>query len=569
MYFAFHKEMLIRLFELHGFGFGDPSELINSAARNWYDLDGDSVIIRPEAFNATADRFSAVIILVAQQVLVVEEMARDHNGFSEDAYFPRLRRAMNSELPERSNHPFSTSEEFEEIWRKFRSEILLAGGTNKSVTFFSGKYANRNKSYPLSQALLTQEDVFKLIRMIGPGRIFNLNQSQLSMEIQNFKTRLSRRGQKTIGTPFLIDRVFQQIRSFKGYSIPDEHQAFLSQDSRLNFALRIYKDHIDFGQEEYRLGFFDENGTRVLSDAEHRTQFRILLNSRKFMFFAESQLGDSWETSQSSRDLSKGQSLIVLATDEGKAAAVSILRRIFPELNVDTWIPLQTFGRISLWAIDALPEPSSVFRIKDGKVQELNERNTAPAIHWVGGVCVSEKENRFLVHFLPDKYTIANIPYLMLGPVKVNGRLTTFELFLDSLHSIETEQKFEFELITGARGYLSIALPSRQASVKRGFPITKNGKIFPIVSELPLGADSLQGFSADPVGAWRYLSIAALVEFVKFKENNLVLINSSKLDIIVDVIERTPISLQLKSILIQRMKSSMTAPQTVLAELGF
>lgn len=567
VYFTFHREQLIRIFEAHSIP-GDPARVVNTHASQWYDVDGDIAVVRPEAFMPQWNRFSAVILLIAQQVLVVEDMAKDRLGFSEDAYFPRLRRAISNQLQERSQHPFGTSDEFDEIWRKFRSEIMMAGGTARSVTFFSGKHSNRNRSYPLSQALLSQEDVIKLIRLIGEQRIFTLSLNDLKREVNSSKERLSKRGQKTLGIPFLEERVYEQIRAYKGIQIPEEEKSLIVGDNQFNCDIKIYRDQVDFGTEEFRIGFFDRaEGTRVTADANHRAEFRLLLNRRNFLIFSESTLGDSWVTSEQVREISYGESLVFVATKAGKAMLAAVLKRFYFDVSTITWQTIQQFDDLYLGFLDSVPTSPSLVRVKNGTILEQVGRSQVNRIVWMGGVCVSERENKFLLRFMPDKYTVGNTPSLMLGPVKVNGRLTTFETFKADLNRLDEDQKFEIETLSGQKGFLAVAVPKSNRTEKRGYQISEIGILGPTVSEMPLGTNSLQGFSCCPAREVTRLKASDLAILLSNPEVSWPQVSKEVIEWVITLVELAPTSGELKSVLRTKLRKQMVLPLALIRSL--
>lgn len=567
VYFAFHREQLIRIFEIHSIP-GDPIKVINFHASQWFEIDGDIAVVRPEAFLSQWGHFSAVILLVAQQVLVVEDMAKDRLGFSEDAYFPRLRRAISPNLQERSQHPFGTSEEFDEIWRKFRSEILTAGGNERTITFFSGAHSNRNRSYPLSQALLSQEDVIKLIRLVGEARIFTLPMTDLRREINNNKARLSKRGQKTFGIPFLEERVYEQILAYKGFRLPEQEKSLVADDDNLKCDVKIYRDQVDFGTEEFRIGFFERaEAARVIVDKVHRIEFRLLLNRRNFLVFTESTLGDSWEISAQAREVSQNESLVFVATSTGKAVVASVLKRIYPGASAIVWQSLEQFDDLYIAFLDTVPPDAPTIRVRNGAFVEQIERLQTNRIVWVGGICVSERENKFLLRFMPDKYTVAGVPSLMLGQVKVNGRLTTFESFKSDLQQLSDDQRFEIETIDGKKGFLAVAVAKCHQSEKRGYALTSRGTVSAIVSEMALGTDSLQGFTCSPPRPMFRLQVAHLAALINDRDYTWSEVSDETLDWVCRLVDSANIADVLKSVIQTRLRTCKALPSQVIRGL--
>ncbi|MBK8204963.1 MAG: hypothetical protein IPK68_22595 [Bdellovibrionales bacterium] len=101
LYFCFNREVIRTLFA-DCFA-EDPLEGFFKHVSAFFEVSGERCRIKAEAFMKN-DAFSLVILLVAQQVLVVEDMVNE-NGITEDAYFPRLRRRISPSLSEISLHP--------------------------------------------------------------------------------------------------------------------------------------------------------------------------------------------------------------------------------------------------------------------------------------------------------------------------------------------------------------------------------------------------------------------------------------------------------------------------------
>src|SRR5262249_40771872 len=156
VYFTFSAELVRTLLSERGHATADPILEVCEAARQLYFIAGDDAVLREHALDVGAGGRSLAIILVCQQVLAVESMVRVPVGFSENAYFPRLRRLMSPLLAERSNNPFDFAE-FEAIWRALGRDIRsVVGSADASITFRFGVESGVNKAraFPLSQALL-------------------------------------------------------------------------------------------------------------------------------------------------------------------------------------------------------------------------------------------------------------------------------------------------------------------------------------------------------------------------------------------------------------------------------
>lgn len=559
VYFTYHRDVLIKVFETNGLGTQDPLSIVSNAACEYFEIEDNVAIVDSKAFLPIFDVFSPIIILVVQQILVVEEMVKDRDGFSEDAYFPRLRRAMSKYLVEERIQPFGTSDEFEAIWRRFQFEIFKAGGNQRSITFSSGSHSNRNKSYPLSQALLSQEDIFKLVRLIGKDRIFSLKTPQLALEVKQIKGRLTRRGQKTLAVPFLKDRVYQQILSYRDSKFPEIDVIETKTEGEGKVFVHVYKDQVDLFTEEFRLGFFDESGSRI-PDTNCRSKFRLLLRENKCLFLHESVLGDAWVTSSQTTEICRGQSIVIVSESSGKEFAETLLKRSFPDVKLlKEWIVIDSFQDIYIQLLEDLPGSTIPFRVFDGKNQHTVAEVTKRSIVWHGGFCIDDKTNKFLRRYMPSGMIVHNQLTPLKGPVKINGRISTFELFLNSIQGLQTDETFEVELDSGVKGKLSVAVKKNIEEEKQGYRITKFNKISALVEEIPLSMRSVQGFSIEPNNQVSNLGISDLVSLVQVK-SDWVSVDASKISVIKNAIRNAQISAILKKIIIENIERDKTLP---------
>jgi len=172
---------------------------------NKYDK---SLTILEETWIPDKYNHSLVICLAAQQVLAVEEMY-DDELFSNNSYFPRYRSLL--QLDSLSHSCPLKQNEFKKIWETLKSEILKYEGTDQTIiTFKPGRgLKEKNRNYPLSQALLSQQDVIKILDHIGV--ITNFNKDHLFSNIQYYMYRLGGRAKILSLIEALKEDIFCQI----------------------------------------------------------------------------------------------------------------------------------------------------------------------------------------------------------------------------------------------------------------------------------------------------------------------------------------------------------------------
>jgi hypothetical protein len=122
VFFCFSQETLKERLAASGIDGPSPLSTVCAAANACFDVEGHRVALKHGSLSPGAHGVSQAIVLVCQQILAVEEMARDSSQYSENAYFPRLRKLMGAGLMELSVNPFEF-EEFEAIWRTFAREV--------------------------------------------------------------------------------------------------------------------------------------------------------------------------------------------------------------------------------------------------------------------------------------------------------------------------------------------------------------------------------------------------------------------------------------------------------------
>ena len=213
VYFTFTSSGVESLLNANEIIFDDAHEYINECARDYLDVIGEHVYLKPSALSPNKSGFSAAILIICQQVLVVEEMV---NGdiYSENAYFPHLRKNISNELGMFSQNPF-LYQEFESIWKTLSREIYLINQSHSCVTFNFNDVKGMNKArrFPLSQALLTKEDAVRLIDAIGQSVLMEENEEYVFRNIVANRSLLSNRGKNLTKHPWTRHALVNQLRS--------------------------------------------------------------------------------------------------------------------------------------------------------------------------------------------------------------------------------------------------------------------------------------------------------------------------------------------------------------------
>ena len=270
--FCFSYDLLQKHFTKSGLTDKQPADHVGAVARNCFSVFGNRAFLSGEALEETSVGFSKAIILVCQQIIAVEEMISDGAQYSENAYFPRLRKSMDERLPSWSANPFSF-DEFEGIWKAFAREVWkINGSSHETITFEFDAYAGANKArqFPLSQALFSIGDLSGLATYCRLDRLRSISADEVWSEIRRERQRLGRRAQRLINSGFLRERLIEQVRKFADRrSVPQVSPSGTMSTTIRDLDLFISLDTIDGEGEEYFAFLVSRNsGIRIDETAE-------------------------------------------------------------------------------------------------------------------------------------------------------------------------------------------------------------------------------------------------------------------------------------------------------------
>jgi hypothetical protein len=174
------------------------------------------VAIRSEAFQRLAgNSFSRAICLAVQQVLVVERMLNDQQ-YSEHSYFPRYREVLGVVGLEHSS-PIST-EVFRKVWEVLAEELRsVSGASERTVTFAAGRGRDRNRAFPMSQALFTTHDL-TVVREECPTLYGQEDDRVLVTALLQVRQELGTRARRLLAAAaadqVVASRICGQVRAF-------------------------------------------------------------------------------------------------------------------------------------------------------------------------------------------------------------------------------------------------------------------------------------------------------------------------------------------------------------------
>ena len=198
-------------------GIDEAVRAFHAACSTLVDSSGPRMLIREHVFQRVPGQaYTRVICLAVQQVLVVESMLHD-GVYSEQSYFPRYRDVLGAAEPNEHSSPLATAV-FSEIWRTLARELTsVPGASDRTVTFEAGRGRDRNRQFPLSQALLTTHDL-TIIREESPGLHEGADNRSIVLALLRTRGHLGLRARKLIAAAATDDavatRLAVQVRSF-------------------------------------------------------------------------------------------------------------------------------------------------------------------------------------------------------------------------------------------------------------------------------------------------------------------------------------------------------------------
>ena len=500
VYFTFSAELVRELLSQEGHEASDPISEVCDAARRLYFVAGSEATLHEDALDVTESGRSLAIILVCQQVLAVEAMVRDPHahGFSENAYFPRLRQLMSPLLEIVSTNPFHFAE-FEAIWRAFARDIRsVPGHSDASITFRFGVETGVNKAraFPLSQALLTLEDL-KVIAQRGKRLLENVSPTDAWRILRQLRYHLSRRAQRLIALGVFRERVVDQVMNYLKVAEPERMHRAAERGVQLNQEdIIIFRDTSDWFEVVYRAYLRAPGSPRDNDEARIQAELIKRVASDSFLLFVLTELGDSWVCSSRTMTIEPGESFLVVGEPACMADVDQWLRRYGIESS-QVEGPDGSGGGLGHYAVTqrTLSRTSREIALRNGRASSVDTGSYPAAYHWTGGLAVDARGSKFVREYLPTHIDFkgAIVPFDELETV--NGRYTSAEAFVSSLAHATDDSSFEVGFPGGRTARLSVAVSRYPGEPRIGYPVDADGVLD--VGLVTAGADDfvVSGFS--------------------------------------------------------------------------
>jgi hypothetical protein len=521
VFFCFSQETMREELLSAGLECESPLQTICDAAQTCFRVYGHFAALRPEALSPISAGMSMSIVLVCQQVLAVEEMMRDRGGFSEHAYFPRLRALMSDQLPTLSINPFRFGD-FERIWKQFSREIQsIEGCSSATITFKFGEYSGVNKArlFPLSQALLSRGDLFEIMRRSSTERLRAGSSNDVWHEIRRSRSYLSRRAQMLIGHAFLQEPVTEQVQRF-ARRLPSSASPL--PESRVGLErllLGIFIDTSDWPNEDYRAFVMLKGASTPIEDDDRvRQKLKLSLADQGYVICALSESRDFWLLEEGEVDVAPGETILVIADRPGSNRARSILHGFVPRLKLeeDRIRQLGTSSELSIAPIFLPSTWTASIKIRSGKLVKQEEpRDAIGGYVWIGGACVDARSRKYLREALPTAIRFGSREVSIRDLTRVGDAAMKWEGLEKMIGKLLTDAIYELRFPDGKVARLSVAVTPRIAGERVGYPIDSNGRLSPILERLSDSDDAVVGFSEPQATFSRAVEIHNLATLVR------------------------------------------------------
>lgn len=513
VYFCFHIDFLNALFMENGFASSDIVGDINNAANSLLSIEGADVTLLPNALMPIQQNFSGAILLVCQQVLAVEAMVRDGKGFSENAYFPRLRKMISPSFAELRRNPFD-SEEFEKIWRRLEKEIrMIKGSSNASVTFRFGieRGINKSRSFPMSQALLSRNDLLSITTKIGRDKLLKTKVGEIWAHLWRERKSLHRRGQRLLGLSFLKEKIVEQVISFAQNVEP---MKLIASNTALNneqeFEIRVCKDSLDWVHEDFSIYILNLSTNEIITDeAIVRHVVRGAIEPTGYIILPISSYGDYWVKSNKSHDLKGGETFLIVGDESGVEQASNIIGHLvaIPSKQI-VKTPLTGIAGVFIREVTCPEFIDRTLIVRSGRILDSKKTERKDTYQWLGGICLDRVSEKYLKDALPNSLRVNGSEISMNELIRVNDKFISFQKFRESLEHLTVDVSYEIHFPNNIEARLAVGICRYETKEIMGYLFDDKGKLLPNLSTAEEGDRILMGY--EERGARRPVTLSAV-----------------------------------------------------------
>ena len=390
----------------------------HQSCNSLFNLNALRATVKDEAFEKIyGKKYSRVICLAVQQVLVVELMLNDEY-FSENSYFPRYRDCLGiSSRYEHNNPLFGGS--FQEIWNVFDEEIKSVPDANPNATFFPGSGKDLNRNLPFSQALFTTHDL-SLIKERSPVLNGTSEDNMIRHVLFKIRNSLGKRAQKLIeeSDDIVQMNLCRQVKSF--FSSFSRISALRPKIARELESGNLIAFLDDTDETDYFSVFLRTNTDQVSGVEAENVLFRRCQDYEGVAFALKDY---SYVEISSRESVASGEALLFVCETVH-------VQRIFQKLGREAVTYLKSVSsnlpkRFSCFFCDSLPDESfnAVFGSKLSS-------DIIPKMELVGGLMVDAQSKVFLVGYPPTEIRHRGNSLRPDDLILVNGKQIQVKQFL-------------------------------------------------------------------------------------------------------------------------------------------
>jgi hypothetical protein len=507
VYFTFDSSLISRLFrenipQQSNIENTKIEEYFNVACSKLLSLDKSKATVKAFTYEPIENGFSCAIVLVAQQILVVEEMAKADN-FTHDAYYPRYREKIKFIKQGVRNHqnPFDV-EDFVDIWQSLRRDIQsIPGFSDYSITFKEGKGSkNLTRNFPISQALFAPKDLVKLRNLTPTGKA-QCESFRSSSSLQRFfdqhKWEITKRSRDKIYIDGMRRQLYIQFRNF--LDIPEESLPKISGDKTESIktdkqGVFIIDKESKGIREEFYLRF-QINFETAYYDHQVQTYLDSFTQQGDIFLFTKTEDFMGYSNSESFREITGGDSFVLFYKNENEVELKPKLNILFNNNwdNIFFKIDLTYHPKHSFFICSGLPNDVETLFVKSGRLTD-EPISSKKRLECLGGIVLDKTQNLYLKNYPPEKfkagsYSLSHDDVVTINniPVKIN-ELMIHLLQVDDYDSFFIQYK-DFQVV------LKIKSRNQDAINPIGFKLISNDKtINPLASENSSDIPSLRGW---------------------------------------------------------------------------
>jgi len=488
VYFNFHRTLLEDIItkESPEFTRAEALEHFLVSARSYLSITNSRARINESVYKKNNLGDSSVILLIALQVLAVEETIKKENEFTDAAYFPKLRTLISDTLNIESSLPFDPFE-FDMLWSTFKSEVQEKAPITKFLTFDIEKLgAFKNKSKPLSQALLSHKDLATLASKYYEKNLsLNSDVSVLNSCISNNLSLISSRGRNCCRNKILREHVLNQFHYFLTRVSREECIVInnIQEASLSNMVVKL-SEHYDCFTDESNITVFFESDEQVVPFEQGVIHLNEFVTEKKYLLVSQY------------LTLLKGEFMSNAPVEVKNAYFLSLDETFIAYLEESLSAKTINFSLHGL----VTGTPFKIYKISDARLEDVFIQQTRGILKkevkkksydLIGGLRISEKSNIYLKGFSFTKMIIQGTSLGDDEQVEVNSIKMTFKQMLNLLN----ENPFDFYNVKAKDVPLNFSIVDSSNHVEElyGFNIS-NSKLQLSKSPISASESGLVGF---------------------------------------------------------------------------